>query len=176
MSPLVFTLRTTADFIIKGWHIDSYFGLSISMLLIIIIGMVFEGFQSFRFVHFMARAERYKRCCASPKQQRALALRTHLERSFLHMFQVVVGYMLMLCAMSYNVWIMISVVLGAGLGYFFLRPVVLHWLEQRKKNREKDQEKWSDLKVQFLNGVNVKAESKGCPSAKIDGERAETCA
>lgn len=92
------------------------------------------------------------------------------------MFQVLVGYMLMLCAMSYNVWIMISVVLGAGLGYFFLRPVVLHWLEQRTKNREKGKETWSELKVQFLNGVNVKGESKGCQSAKIDGEKAETCA
>ena len=34
------------------------------------------------------------------------------------MLQVVVGYILMLVVMTYNVWLCLAVVLGMGLGYF----------------------------------------------------------
>ena len=35
----------------------------------------------------------------------------------LHMIQVAMGYVLMLVVMTYNVWLGLAVVLGAGLGY-----------------------------------------------------------
>jgi len=41
----------------------------------------------------------------------------HFLQTFLHMIQVTVSYLLMLVVMTYNVWLCISVVLGAGLGY-----------------------------------------------------------
>ncbi|XP_062867728.1 probable low affinity copper uptake protein 2 [Trichomycterus rosablanca] len=40
----------------------------------------------------------------------------------LHVIQVVLGYMLMLCVMSYNVWIFLGVIIGSMLGYFVAFP------------------------------------------------------
>jgi len=42
----------------------------------------------------------------------------HLVQSFLHMLQVFISYLLMLVFMTYNVWLALAVVLGAGVGYF----------------------------------------------------------
>ena len=38
------------------------------------------------------------------------------------MLQVFLNYILMLSVMSYNAWILISVVLGAGIGFFLTGP------------------------------------------------------
>ncbi|XP_002073524.3 histidine-rich glycoprotein [Drosophila willistoni] len=42
----------------------------------------------------------------------------HLFQTFLHMLQVFVSFLLMLVFMTYNVWLCMAVVLGAGFGYF----------------------------------------------------------
>lgn len=48
----------------------------------------------------------------------------HGVQTLLHMLQVVLGYMLMLCVMSYNVWIFLGVVGGSVLGYFISFPLL----------------------------------------------------
>ena len=47
-----------------------------------------------------------------------LPLIDHMLQTLMHMLQVFVSYLLMLAFMTYNVWIGIAVVLGAGIGYF----------------------------------------------------------
>ncbi|GFR63635.1 high affinity copper uptake protein 1 [Elysia marginata] len=42
----------------------------------------------------------------------------HFVQTFLHMVQVFVSYCLMLVFMTYNVWLCLAVVVGAGVGYF----------------------------------------------------------
>ncbi|XP_066926012.1 high affinity copper uptake protein 1-like [Clytia hemisphaerica] len=51
----------------------------------------------------------------------------HLLQTFLHMLQVFIGYLLMLAFMTYNVWVCIAVILGAGFGYFLfgVQPVII---------------------------------------------------
>lgn len=44
---------------------------------------------------------------------------SHLTQTLLHVIQVFVSYCLMLVFMTYNVWLCIAVLLGAGAGYFF---------------------------------------------------------
>ena len=44
---------------------------------------------------------------------------SHVIQTFLHMVQVFVSYCLMLVFMTYNVWLCLAIILGAGLGYFF---------------------------------------------------------
>ena len=44
---------------------------------------------------------------------------SHGIQTFLHMVQVFVSYCLMLVFMTYNVWLCLAIILGAGLGYFF---------------------------------------------------------
>lgn len=48
----------------------------------------------------------------------------HGVQTLLHMLQVTLGYMLMLCVMSYNVWIFVGVVGGSVLGYFVSFPLL----------------------------------------------------
>ncbi|KAH9514584.1 hypothetical protein Btru_025717 [Bulinus truncatus] len=43
---------------------------------------------------------------------------SHFIQTFLHIIQVFVSYCLMLVFMTYNVWLCIAVILGAGVGYF----------------------------------------------------------
>ncbi|CAB1318652.1 unnamed protein product [Coregonus sp. 'balchen'] len=42
----------------------------------------------------------------------------------LHILQVTLAYMLMLCVMSYNTWIFLGVILGSVLGYFIGVPLL----------------------------------------------------
>ena len=42
----------------------------------------------------------------------------HLLQTVLHMLQVFLGYLLMLAFMTYNVWLCVAIILGAGSGYF----------------------------------------------------------
>ncbi|KAK0149052.1 putative low affinity copper uptake protein 2 [Merluccius polli] len=48
----------------------------------------------------------------------------HCLQTALHVCQVGLGYMLMLCVMSYNVWIFLGVLLGSGLGHFLAYPLI----------------------------------------------------
>ncbi|XP_038638089.1 probable low affinity copper uptake protein 2 [Scyliorhinus canicula] len=48
----------------------------------------------------------------------------HVLQSLLHIIQVVLSYLLMLCAMSYNVWVFLSIIAGAGIGYFLAHPLI----------------------------------------------------
>lgn len=42
----------------------------------------------------------------------------HLLQTLLHVLQVTLSFVLMLIFMTYNVWLCLMVVLGAGVGYF----------------------------------------------------------
>ena len=45
-----------------------------------------------------------------------------LMQSALHILRVIIGYILMLCVMTMNLWILASVLVGGGVGYFLFRP------------------------------------------------------
>ncbi|KAL0965385.1 hypothetical protein UPYG_G00280600 [Umbra pygmaea] len=51
-------------------------------------------------------------------------LQLHGIQTSLHILQVVLGYMLMLCVMSYNTWIFLGVIIGSVLGYFIGFPLL----------------------------------------------------
>ncbi|XP_012697077.1 probable low affinity copper uptake protein 2 [Clupea harengus] len=48
----------------------------------------------------------------------------HGLQTLLHIAQVTLGYMLMLCVMTYNVWIFLGVIVGSVLGYFLAFPLL----------------------------------------------------
>ncbi|XP_012719626.1 probable low affinity copper uptake protein 2 [Fundulus heteroclitus] len=64
----------------------------------------------------------------TPTESQPLSTRNswllHIIQTCLHVLQVTLGYMLMLCVMSYNVWIFLGVVLGSALGYFISFPLL----------------------------------------------------
>ncbi|KAK6470972.1 putative low affinity copper uptake protein 2 isoform X1 [Huso huso] len=49
----------------------------------------------------------------------------HVLQTAIHVVQVVLSYMLMLCIMSYSVWIFLGVVLGSAIGYFVAYPLLI---------------------------------------------------
>ncbi|TRY57665.1 hypothetical protein DNTS_025902 [Danionella cerebrum] len=51
----------------------------------------------------------------------------HCLQTAIHILQVTLGYMLMLCVMSYNVWIFLGVIMGSVLGYFLGFPLLSHF-------------------------------------------------
>ncbi|XP_020491702.1 probable low affinity copper uptake protein 2 [Labrus bergylta] len=51
-------------------------------------------------------------------------LMMHIIQTVLHLMQVSLGYMVMLCVMSYNFWIFLGVILGSTLGYFISFPLL----------------------------------------------------
>lgn len=50
----------------------------------------------------------------------------HSLQTVIHILQVTLGYLLMLCVMSYNVWIFLGVIMGSVLGYFLAFPLLNH--------------------------------------------------
>ncbi|XP_017020902.1 high affinity copper uptake protein 1 isoform X1 [Drosophila kikkawai] len=44
--------------------------------------------------------------------------RLHIIQTFLHILQVLISFLLMLVFMTFNVWLCMAVVLGAGVGYY----------------------------------------------------------
>ncbi|XP_034565004.1 probable low affinity copper uptake protein 2 [Notolabrus celidotus] len=60
----------------------------------------------------------------SPPNRHSLLM--HITQTVLHMMQVSLGYMLMLCVMSYNFWVFIGVIGGSTLGYFISFPLLDH--------------------------------------------------
>ncbi|XP_018588409.1 protein SLC31A2 [Scleropages formosus] len=63
---------------------------------------------------------------ATTEPQRTLVNKwlLHCLQTAVHVVQVALGYMLMLCVMSYNVWIFLGVILGSVIGYFLAFPLV----------------------------------------------------
>uniref|UniRef100_UPI0037E92AAB protein SLC31A2 isoform X1 n=2 Tax=Semicossyphus pulcher TaxID=241346 RepID=UPI0037E92AAB len=52
------------------------------------------------------------------------SLLMHIMQTIMHLMQVSLGYILMLCVMSYNFWIFVGVILGSTLGYFLSYPLL----------------------------------------------------
>ncbi|XP_064163123.1 probable low affinity copper uptake protein 2 [Anguilla rostrata] len=48
----------------------------------------------------------------------------HILQTCVHVVQVTLGYLLMLCVMSYNVWIFLGVIVGSLIGYFLAFPLL----------------------------------------------------
>ncbi|XP_042365829.1 probable low affinity copper uptake protein 2 [Plectropomus leopardus] len=71
-------------------------------------------------------------CSLTPTESQPPASNTrnswllHAIQTALHMLQVTLGYMLMLCVMSYNTWIFLGVIVGSVLGYFISFPLLGH--------------------------------------------------
>jgi len=78
-------------------------------------------------VAFIDPNNKHKCCCSPDGKEKKITFKSysigilskgHFFQTFLHMLQITISYMLMLVFMTYNVWLCVSVVLGAGFGYF----------------------------------------------------------
>jgi len=116
VNPLVF----------KSWIIKTPGEMVGSCIAIIIISIVYEGLKVVREI-FKEKEATVRRSMQSDVHPsvgayvspgKIMCSMYHLIQTLMHMIQVFVGYILMLAAMCYNVWIFLAIVVGSGCGYF----------------------------------------------------------
>lgn len=129
--------KTISHILFKDWSVSSIGGLVGSCIAIVVIAIFFESLKSYKGPY---RKRLYRRDCESiplirrlHKNENRLTLTDHLKKTFLFVVRFLVGYFLMLVAMTYNVWLFLAVVIGCGLGYFLATPFMQYYIDGRKK-------------------------------------------
>lgn len=72
----------------------------------------------------LPRASFFRQICSS----------LHLTQTAIHVMQVVLGYLLMLVVMTYQVYLGIAVILGAGLGYFLFAALISEGVQEKPES------------------------------------------
>jgi len=124
------------------WKISSVGGLVGSMFGVFILGVLYEGLKFYR--EFLMRRNYNSVAYAHVSEgggseedgshveavgggrgrevvkiiQTSVFSRAHFLQTFLHLLQVILSYMLMLIAMTFNTWLCLAVASGAMFGYF----------------------------------------------------------
>jgi len=116
----------------KSWTISTAGGLLASMIGIFLMAILYEGLKYYREYLFRKSYSALNFSCINnagdgPKvmphphhgslRSRMLSF-GHVAQTALHVLQVTLSYFLMLIFMTYNVWLCLAVVLGAGVGFF----------------------------------------------------------
>ncbi|KFM66349.1 High affinity copper uptake protein 1, partial [Stegodyphus mimosarum] len=127
---MYFHFGVTEYVLFKGWQITTVGGMIASVIGIFLMGMLYEGLKYFREYLFKQYVSNIQfstvaitgesgRVTQVHKVERHRMLSwPHAIQTSLHIVQIVVSYFLMLIFMTYNVWLCLAVVLGAGVGYF----------------------------------------------------------
>lgn len=113
--------RTNTAFLFKDWSTGNLTGLISALLASVVIAMFYEGVSYYGLVRQTVNKERMR----SSTVKKSSKIFQHTHKTFLHMLQVTIGYVLMLCVMTYNIWMLVSVAVGAGIGHFLVRPLVV---------------------------------------------------
>ncbi|KAH9488486.1 hypothetical protein Btru_062328 [Bulinus truncatus] len=75
------------------------------------------------FISGSSSTEKLAKRAAKLSSKRAIFNGSHFLQTILHMIQIFVSYCLMLIVMTFNVWLISSVVVGAGNKYFYSKGV-----------------------------------------------------
>jgi len=114
----------------KGWKISTAGGMVASVVGVFLMGMLYEGLKYFReylfkqyvssiqFSTIAITGEAGKVSQVHKVENHKMLSLAHAMQTALHIVQIIVSYFLMLIFMTYNVWLCLGVVLGAGVGYF----------------------------------------------------------
>jgi len=139
---MYFHVGVKETILFKGWVTTNVGELIGSCIVLFVAALLYEGLKVFR-EELLVRAQQelYQRNSpetlptnddtpdngvgsdqviiqSGPTTLNRILNKWHCLQSFLHIVQVTVSYMLMLVFMTYNVWLCLAVVLGAGTGYF----------------------------------------------------------
>ncbi|KAL3278457.1 hypothetical protein HHI36_013778 [Cryptolaemus montrouzieri] len=124
-----FFFGTTGTILFDQWAFSTVGGLIGSMIGILIMAALYEGLKYYReFLFWKTYNALQYRAVSIPGKgvvnddnqivQPTMWSSMHCFQTFLHMIQMILSYFLMLIFMTYNVWLCIAVVVGAGIGYF----------------------------------------------------------
>ncbi|KAH3695720.1 uncharacterized protein LOC127862074 [Dreissena polymorpha] len=115
-------LKTATTLVAAVWSTDSVYGLTGAMLAAVFASVTYECLSEY-LLH-LRRAARAKKnnstCCGQP----VVSCGEKLGQTVIHVMRVLFAYFLMLCVMTMNVWLMISVFVGAAVGHGVGKPIV----------------------------------------------------
>lgn len=128
---MYFHVGVAETILFKEWSVSTVGGMLGSVVGVFFMAAMYEGLKYFREhlfrLHFSSI--NYSSVAVTGQDGRTITevhqiVRNrivswaHIIQTLLHMLQMVISYFLMLIFMTYNVWLCLAVVLGAGFGYF----------------------------------------------------------
>lgn len=111
---MTFHLRTNLNLLFEPWNIESTKVLIGSCIGVLFVSLLYEGLKLYRAKMMHRRTERRANICSIYRW----------SQTIMHIMQVIVGYLLMLVVMTYQVYLGIAIVAGAGLGYFIFAGLI----------------------------------------------------
>lgn len=128
--PMYFQFGVKVTVLFKEWKITTAGGMVASVFGVFLMGMLYEGLKYFReylfkqyvssiqFSTVAITGENGRVTQVHKVEKHKMLSWQHALQTSLHIVQIVVSYFLMLIFMTYNVWLCLGVVFGAGVGYF----------------------------------------------------------
>lgn len=144
-----FSARTHGHVLIENVTVDTITGIVVGMLITCFLTCLYD-FLLFSF---------------AVRNKTGQGTLTHFLESLWKLVTVAIGYIIMLLVMTFNYWILLSAILGAGIGYFLCRPIVATWLHKpRSEVKKKDAETRLELLHDFADDRKTESyDEKGVP-------------
>ncbi|CAM4950556.1 unnamed protein product [Rotaria socialis] len=101
------------------WHTTTVGAFTASWFAVFFFAVLYEALKTFR--DALSKRDFCQACSQTENRQQTLARLLsfpHAIQTLLHIVQMAFSYLLMLVAMTYNTYLLIAIVLGAGLGHF----------------------------------------------------------
>ncbi|CAF1056114.1 unnamed protein product [Rotaria magnacalcarata] len=101
------------------WHTTTVGAFTASWFAVFFFAVLYEALKTFR--DSLSKRDFCQACSQTENRQQTLARLlsfSHAIQTLLHIVQMAFSYLLMLVAMTYNTYLLIAIVLGAGLGHF----------------------------------------------------------
>ncbi|CAL1537998.1 unnamed protein product [Lymnaea stagnalis] len=111
MHKSTFHTETGAALLFPHWILYGKKEIYIACLLLVVMGITYQGIKFAR--------QQYGRKCRNLTCKRYILNKGHFLQTLMYILQFLGGYILMLAVMTYNIWILLAVLVGLGLGYFF---------------------------------------------------------
>ncbi|XP_078406418.1 protein SLC31A2 isoform X1 [Cetorhinus maximus] len=138
MMPMYFFVSDQVILLFDFWNVHSVAGMVLTVVIVLVMTLSYEILKvetvklDKKILDLMTATpntqdETAETLPINPNTQNTSQKRwiwIYVLRSLLHIIQVILSYLLMLCAMSYNVWVFLSIIAGAGIGYFLAYPLI----------------------------------------------------
>ncbi|XP_041049073.1 probable low affinity copper uptake protein 2 isoform X2 [Carcharodon carcharias] len=138
MMPMYFFVSDQVILLFDFWNVHSVAGMVLTVVIVLLMTLSYEILKvetvklDKKILDLMTATpntqdETAETLPINPNAQNTSLKRwiwIYVLRSLLHIIQVILSYLLMLCVMSYNVWVFLSIIAGAGIGYFLAYPLI----------------------------------------------------
>jgi len=134
---MYFFASTNTTILFLDWTTSSWNSLLIACVGIFVLSLFYEALNAFSL--YISRLSVTARK-TSKQSSCGKAIYLHLLQSLLHVITIIIGYLLMLVVMTFNVWLFIPIVSGCGLGY-----VVIRWKMSTSRIPDTNEQDLTDL-------------------------------